>query len=97
MAGCSTNCCVLLLLLLQGEAEYMGVAEVSTARQPLLVPMVMGSLAAIEGPVKVGCATVLELLLVKVAGEVGPVALAGADSGAPLYVTVVPLQVKLVA
>ncbi len=84
-------------LVLQGDAEYIGYTVLSTARQPLGLVMVMASLAGAGEPVNVGCATVLVVLLLKVAGEAGVVAFAGEDKGMPLYVTLVPLHVKLVA
>ncbi len=76
----------------------MGCAVLSTARQPVLVPRVTGWLASMSGPAKVGWTAVLVVLLLNVAGWVGLVGLVdGADSDAPLYVMVVPVQVKLVA
>ncbi len=76
----------------------MGFTVLSTARQPVLVPRVTGWLASMLGPSKVGWTAVLVVLLLKVAGWVGLVGLVdGADSDAPLYVMVVPVQVKLVA
>jgi hypothetical protein len=50
--------------------------------QPLGLVMVMGSLAGAAGPVNVGFAAVLVVLLLKVAGEVPFVG--AADRGMPL-------------